>query len=286
MTKETVRGGQHTAANAGSGQPQAGAGKHAVAEAAAGLVLARAEDCTPDALVVGLGSGSTAELFLAALAREPERIANVRGVPTSMRTERVARDLGITVVGVEGLMTTDIVVDGTDEIDEDLNLMKGGGGALLREKIIASSTEEFVVIAEDHKFVHRLGRFPLPVEVVPFGVGFTAEQIRMVLEVLDLLDTTTALTLRKSDDRPFVTDNGNFIFDINLGPIEDPGELETFLNIVPGVVECGIFSGDLPAQAIIGHDNGTVDILLPDEADKQDEMAWLRKKRGPRSRLS
>lgn len=286
MTKESVRGSQRTAARAGGSRVQAGAGKHAAAEAAAGLVIARAEECAPDALLVGLGTGSTAELFLAALAREPERIANIRGVPTSRRTEQVARDLGIRVVDAEGLVTTDIVVDGTDEIDEDLNLMKGGGGALLREKIVASSTEEFVVIAEDHKFVHRLGRFPLPVEVVPFGVGFTAEQIRMVLEVLDLLDTTTSLTLRKSGDRAFVTDNGNFIFDINLGPIEDPGEVETFLNMVPGVVECGIFSGDLPAQAIIGHDNGSVDILLPDREDREDEMAWLRKKRGPRNRLS
>ncbi|PYN37930.1 MAG: ribose-5-phosphate isomerase RpiA [Candidatus Rokuibacteriota bacterium] len=183
--------------------------------------------------VVGLGSGRAAEAFVHALASRVRDGLRIRGVPTSEATERLARELGIDLVGLEAEIA--LTVDGADEVDGQLNLIKGHGGALVRERIVAAASRRQIILVTADKLVESLGaRGPLPVEVLPFAVPLC----RRRLEDLGLKPT-----LRMQDERPFVTDNFNVILDCATGPIEDPPRLEQAIRAIPGVIDTGLFLG-------------------------------------------
>ena len=194
----------------------------------------RAAEFVEDGMRVGLGTGTTARWLVERLGERVREGLRVRCVPTSRRTEEQARALGMTLVTLGEAGELDIAIDGADEIGPGLALIKGGGGALLREKLVASAARRFVVIADASKRVEVLGRFPLPVEVVQFGWELTARRVAVVTGVEPLLR-------RDTNGGPFVTDNGNFILDCRCGAIQDPAQMERELKSLAGVVESGLF---------------------------------------------
>jgi ribose 5-phosphate isomerase A len=206
---------------------------------------------------VGLGTGSTAAWMVRLLADKirTEGI-DVMGVPTSRRTADLARECGIRVVSLDEAQWVDLTIDGADEIDGRLDLIKGGGGALLQEKIVATASDEMIVIADAAKEVTALGAFPLPVETVPFGWRTTQALIEETLVSLDVMGRET--TLRMNGEVPFVTDEGNYILDLHLHRIGDARQLGLVLNQVPGVVENGLFV-DICDRVVIGNGDGTVE---------------------------
>jgi ribose 5-phosphate isomerase A len=214
---------------------------------------ARAVDYIKDGMKVGLGTGTTAEAFLDALAPRLKDGLKITGTPTSERTAVKARELGIPIEELDTLAPLDITVDGTDEADHELHLIKGGGGALTREKIVAASSARMIVIAEEAKLVDRLGRFPLPVEVVPFAHKTTSQRIADV--AYGVAGTRITPTLRVKDGKPFVTDNGNLIYDCAFGTIERVPILARELSALPGVVEHGLFVR-LCSTLILGGEGG------------------------------
>lgn len=189
---------------------------------------------------VGLGTGSTANHFIRALAEKASQGLDVECVATSKQTFELAKSLGLKITTLEQHPHLDLTVDGADEFDGKFQLIKGGGGALLLEKIVASSSRYMVTIADESKKVETLGKFPLPVEVVPFGVNATAWKIERALRICNLKGK---LTLRLKDGKPFVTDNGNAIIDVAIGAIPEADRLGTLLSITPGVVDHGLFIG-------------------------------------------
>jgi ribose 5-phosphate isomerase A len=202
---------------------------------------------------LGLGTGSTAAHFVELLAAKVREGLKVVGVPTSEATRNQAMRLGVPLATLDEEPQLDLTVDGADEIDRDLTLIKGGGGALLREKIVAAASREMVVIADESKFVDRLGRFPLPIEVVDFGLAATT---RAIEKTLTAAGCAGALKLRrKSDGHVFVTDQGHFILDAGLGAISDARSLAHRLAEVPGIVEHGLFIG-LARRAILAGRSG------------------------------
>ncbi|MDQ6434946.1 ribose-5-phosphate isomerase RpiA [Mesorhizobium sp. LHD-90] len=206
---------------------------------------------------LGIGSGSTAEEFVRLLA---ERVAGglaIIGVPTSERTAKLCRETGVPLTTLDETPELDLTIDGADEFDPGLVLIKGGGGALLREKIVAAASKRMIVIADDSKQVDTLGRFPLPIEVNPFGLRATEIAIRRVADSLAL---SGPITLRMTKDAPFVTDGGHFILDASFGRIPDPRALSTGLHSVPGVVEHGLFIG-LAQMAVVAGTDGARTIL-------------------------
>ena len=218
----------------------------------------RAVDFVEGGMRVGLGSGSTAAWMVRCLGqRVREEGLKITGVPTSDRTAALARAEGITVVALEEARWLDLTIDGTDEFDPDLNLIKGGGGAHLREKIVATASDQMIVIADAAKEVARLGAFPLPVEVVPFGWQTSKALIEEMLVALDVLGRE--VTLRMKGDLPFTSDEGNRILDLHLGRIGNARQLALVLNQVPGVVENGLFI-DICDRVVIGHGDGRVEL--------------------------
>lgn len=189
---------------------------------------------------LGIGSGSTAEEFVRVLAARMADGLSIIGVPTSERTASLCRELGVPLSTLDETPQLDLTVDGADEIDPALSLVKGGGGALLREKIVAAASERMVVIADASKLVDTLGRFPLPVEVNPFGLRATEIAIRRAAAALGL---DGPLTLRMREGMPFVTDGGHCIIDASFGRIPDTRALSDALHAIPGVVEHGLFLG-------------------------------------------
>src|SRR5215831_15199861 len=182
-------------------------------------VAAKALDYVQDGMKLGLGSGSTAEIFVEMLAPRVRGGEKLLCVPTSERTAALARKLGITMAALDDLAPLDLTIDGTDEADRDLNLIKGGGGMLLREKIVAVASRRMIVIADESKLVPRLGKFPLPVEVVEFGHISTARRLGTAL--IQAGYANAPLTLRRRDGAAFKTDSGNVIYDIALGGIQN-----------------------------------------------------------------
>ena len=189
---------------------------------------------------IGLGTGSTARHFIEALAVKVKEGLSIHGVPTSKATTDLAKKLGIPLTTLEDKPYLDLTVDGTDEFDSEFRLIKGGGGALLLEKIVASSSKFMVVIADESKKVKKLGKFPLPVEVIPFGARATAWKMERVFKFLKL---NAKMSLRVNGKEPFITDGHNLIVDCVLGEIPEPERLDTLLNSVPGVVDTGLFCG-------------------------------------------
>ncbi|MBW4985210.1 ribose-5-phosphate isomerase RpiA [Mameliella sp. CS4] len=223
--------------------------KFAAAKQAAALV--------ESGMRVGLGTGSTAAWLVRCLGElVREEGLRFRGVPTSSRTADLARDVGIEVVSLDEARWLDLTIDGADEFDGDLNLIKGGGGALLQEKIVATASDQMVVIADAAKEVERLGNFPLPVEVIPFGWQTTQALIEETLVSMDVMGRQT--TLRMNGERPFFSDEGNHILDLHLGRIGNARQLAMVLNQIPGVVENGLFI-DICDKVIIGYGDGRVE---------------------------
>jgi len=200
---------------------------------------ARALDFVEDGMKLGLGTGSTADLFLELLAERINGGLKVTGTPTSERTATKSRQLNIPLAELDVLGELDLCVDGADEADSDLALIKGGGGALLREKIVAACAKRMVVIADESKLVKRLGAFPVPVEVIPFGHATT--KMRIVKAAAALGYRNLDLKLRMKDGAPYRTDNGNVIYDCPFAAIDNVPALAAALSPLTGVVEHGLF---------------------------------------------
>jgi ribose 5-phosphate isomerase A len=214
----------------------------------------RAADFVKSGMKVGLGTGSTAA-FLVKILGERVRTEGLRfqGVPTSTRTADLAREEGIEVITLEQAGTLDVTIDGADEFDPKLNLIKGGGGAHLQEKIVATASKEMVVIADASKDVATLGQFPLPVEVIPFGHGATRTLVEAVLKELGYRDPQVAF--RADGDAYFKTDEGNYILDLKLQAISDAPRLSQKLNQIAGVVENGLFL-NICSSVVVGFEDG------------------------------
>ncbi len=218
---------------------------------------AKALDFVQHGMKLGLGTGTTAEAFLELLAPRVRGGLEVDCVATSERTAQMARSLGVPLGDLDVLAPLDLTVDGADEADRDLNLIKGGGAALLREKIVAASSKAMVVIADETKLVARLGKFPLPVEVVMFGHGATAKLIESAIAKLGY--TNVLVTPRMRDAGLVRTDSGNLVYDCAFGAIKDAKALAAALSAVPGVVEHGLFVG-IATTLVIAHP-GEVEII-------------------------
>jgi len=188
-----------------------------------------------DGQILGLGTGSTAAYAVRAIGERVRAGLKIRGIPTSVQTKDLAASLGIPLATLEEFQQVDVTIDGADEFDLQLNLIKGGGGALLREKVIASATRQFVIIADSSKQVSMLGKFPLPVEIIPFAQPLVSKRIAAL---------GAAVKLRQAaGGSPFVTDEGHHILDCHFGKIPDPPALARQLESMPGVVEHGLFIG-------------------------------------------
>ena len=214
---------------------------------------ARAVEQVRDGMKLGLGTGSTAKHFVELLGERVRAGLKVIGVPTSEATRADAERCAVPLTTLDQVDRLDLTVDGADEIDPNLELIKGGGGALLREKIVAAASDRMIVIADETKWVQMLGRFPLPIEVIPFGLGATRRAIETVFVengVSGQMDVRTA-----KDGHAFVTDGGHWIVDAHLGRIPDSPRLAAALNSIPGVVEHGLFIG-LARTAVLAGPQG------------------------------
>jgi ribose 5-phosphate isomerase A len=208
----------------------------------------RALEFVKSGMKLGLGSGTTARHFVDLVGERVKAGLDLRCVATSEATERQAKGLGVAMTTLDELLELDLTVDGADEVDPKLRLIKGGGGALLREKIVAAASKRMIVIADSTKLVHELGAFPLPVEVVPFGLASTRRHIERALAKLGLAGP---IRLR-GEPSPFVTDGGHYILDCSLGAIAEPELLRDALSAIPGVVEHGLFIGYARAAVLAG----------------------------------
>ena len=224
------------------------------AEREKGNAASAAMEFVEDGMTLGLGTGSTAKHFVELLADEVADGLIVRGVPTSEQTRRLAEAHGVPLVPVDQVVQIHLTVDGADEVDANGNLIKGGGGALLREKIIANASDHMVVIADPSKQVERLGAFPLPVEVTPFGMTITAKKVFDAL-CASGIDKPRVDLRAGTGGQPFVSDGGNHILDCRCGRIPDPEALAARLCAVPGVVEHGLFLA-IARTVIIGNEGG------------------------------
>jgi ribose 5-phosphate isomerase A len=214
---------------------------------------ARALEEVRDGMKLGLGTGSTAKHFVELLGEKVRAGMKVIGVPTSEATRADAERCGVPLTTLDEVDRLDLTVDGADEVDPALDLIKGGGGALLREKIVAAASDRMIVIADDSKWVEPLGRFPLPIEVVPFGLGATRHAIEAAFAAAGV---TGEITVRQGKDgHAFVTDGGHWIVDARLGRIPDAPRLAASLASIPGVVEHGLFIG-LASMAILAGAQG------------------------------
>jgi ribose 5-phosphate isomerase A len=204
-----------------------------------------------DGMTIGLGSGSTVNWMLRKLGELVKEGLQVKGIPSSLKTERLAKELGIPLTDFSKTSKIDLAIDGADEVDDQLNLLKGGGGSLVREKIVDDAAGELIIIVDGDKIVPQLGDFPLPVEVLPFGWEITAGNVSKLGCVPKLRETT---------DGVFVSDNGNYILDCKFDAIKQPKELHEELKQIVGVVETGLFIN--MASKVIVAKHGEIEILV------------------------
>jgi ribose 5-phosphate isomerase A len=200
-------------------------------------------------MIIGIGSGSTVFYFIEALAQKVREGFNCRAVPTSSQTLSLSEKQGISMLELNEADHIDITIDGADEMDEQLQLIKGGGAALLQEKMVASASEQLVIIADNGKLKKQLGSFPLPVEVITYGWKNVQQQIQHAYKI----DTA----LRMKEGKPLLTDHGHYILDCKFQTIQDPAALNTSLHLIPGVVETGLFI-NMCDMAIIGNEDGSI----------------------------
>jgi len=212
------------------------------------LAAEKAVEYVKDGMVLGLGTGSTVEHMLKKVGEKVNGGLKIKGIPTSMRTRKLAKEYKIPLTSLEENPEIDLTIDGADEVDSELNLIKGGGGALAREKIVAYNSKKEIIIIDDSKIVKALGiDFNLPVEVLKYGWTSTKKSIEELFGC--------EVELKKILDDPYITDNGNYILDCAFERIEEPGEMERDINNIPGVVENGLFVG-LVDEVIIGSKQG------------------------------
>lgn len=226
------------------------------------LAAEKAAEQVKDGMIVGLGTGSTVEHTLRKLGQMVKDGLKIQGIPTSIHTKRIAKEENIPLTSLDEHPEIDITIDGADEVDSFLNLIKGGGGALTREKIIAFNSKKVIIVIDDSKIVKCLGiDFALPVEVVKFGWQATKKSLEQfgwqpAEEKRD--EVACTVELRKvMGDEPFITDNGNYILDCDFQRIDRPEELEIEINNIPGVVENGLFIG-LADEIIVGGKQGII----------------------------
>jgi ribose 5-phosphate isomerase A len=204
-----------------------------------------------DGDIVGLGTGSTAAFMVRALAEKVRAGLKIVGIPTSKRTGELAASLGIAVTTLDEYQDINVTIDGADEFDSQLRLIKGGGGALLREKIVASASRKLVIIADSSKQASKLGRFPLPVEVIPFAEKLVARKIVAMGAQVKLREYAYG--------NPFVTDEGHHILDCHFGEIDDPEKIGSELSFMPGIVEHGLFL-NMASVVVVGKADGVVEL--------------------------
>ncbi len=218
--------------------------KKAAAKKAASLV--------EEGMIVGLGTGSTAYWAIQEVGSRVREGLKVTAVASSIASEEEARKAGIEIISFDAITAIDLTIDGADEVDEKANLIKGGGGALLREKVLAYNSKKFIVIVDETKLVKQLGKHALPVEVIPFAEPLT---------FLHLSKLAAQPVLRMKEGKPFVTDNGNWIIDCSFRSIDDIISLNQLIHAIPGVVETGLFPFSMVSQVIVGADDGTTRTL-------------------------
>ena len=204
-----------------------------------------------DGMIIGLGTGSTAYYAIKKVGEMVRNGLKIKAVPTSKETAELAAEEGIELVELADVEALDLTIDGADEVDPDFNLIKGGGGALLREKIVASATEKLIIVVDESKLVEHLGSFHLPVEITPFSWQYTQRMVEKF---------SCSSEIRKKDGEIFVTDNGNYILDCDFGKIEDPLKISVELNKLPGVVENGIFA-EMAEIVVVGYNDGHIEVL-------------------------
>ena len=205
-----------------------------------------------DGMTVGIGTGSTSAFAIEAISKRIKEGLSIKAVASSTRSEKLAKGAGITLIPFSEVEDIDLYIDGADEVDRNLNLIKGGGGALLREKILAFNSKEFIVIVDNSKLVPHLGKFLLPVELTPFAIELTVRQLRK-------LGCTT--TIRQEADKRYITDNGNIIVDCDFKKIEQVAQLHDSINAIPGVVENGLFTKTIVSKVIVGFENREVQVI-------------------------
>ena len=213
------------------------------------LVADKAVEYVQDGMTVGLGTGSTAYCVIEKLGEKVAAGLNIKAVASSKTSEEQARGLNIPIIPFSEVAQIDLNIDGADEVDELHNLIKGGGGALLREKIIAYHSKKFIVVVDESKLVERLGSFPLPVEIISFALELTIRQIE---------ELGCNPVIRKKEGKQFTTDNGNLIVDCHFNRIEFPLTLNNQLHHIPGVVETGLFLNTMVETVLVGYSNGAV----------------------------
>lgn len=213
------------------------------------IAAEKAVERVEDGMILGIGTGSTVEFAIKKLGEMIKSGLKIQGIPTSIRTKKQAKECGIPLIDINDYNEIDLTIDGADEVDSYLNLIKGGGGALTREKIIAYHSKKVVIIVDESKIVKKLGvGVPIPVEVTKFGWNATKKSLE---------ELNCESELRKIMDELYITDNSNYILDCDFGKIEDPEALSNQINSIPGVVENGLFLG-LADEVIVGSKQGII----------------------------
>ncbi|WP_410769319.1 ribose-5-phosphate isomerase RpiA [Fontibacillus sp. BL9] len=212
----------------------------------------RAAELVRDGMIVGLGTGSTAYYAIEKIGQRVAEGLQIRAIATSKASEELAEKYGIPLIPASEIQRLDLAIDGADEVDPGMALIKGGGGALLREKLVAINSDRFIVIADSGKMVSQLGQFKLPIEIVPFSYEWTLGQLQRRYDV--------DFEMRTRDGGLYVTDNGNYIVDAAFGAIESPAQLSHELKMMTGVVDHGLFV-DIADTVIVGYDDGTTEVI-------------------------
>lgn len=216
------------------------------------LAAEKAVTFLDDGMTIGLGTGSTAYWAIEKIGMKVKEEAwKIRAIATSVRSEEQARGLGIPILDFSSIKSIDVTIDGADEVDDRLQLIKGGGGALLREKIVATNSKQMIVVADESKWVVTLGKFPLPVEVVQFGWERTFEKLQLL---------GCEAKRRMHGTEPYLTDNGNYIVDCSFEEIKDPPGLHESVNAITGVVDNGLFIR-IASKLVLGFNNGETRII-------------------------
>lgn len=204
-------------------------------------------------MTFGLGTGTTVNALITELGIRVREGLIISIVPTSESTKNLAEKAGIGITDLDEFGRLPLTIDGADQIDLNGTLIKGGGGALLDEKIVAGASDELIIIADNSKYVNQLGKFPLPVEVIPFGYSHVRQKIQDWL-------THPIVTLRMKGDQPYITDHRHWILDCHIENIDNPLSLDQYLKRIPGLVETGLFIG-MAGRAVIGHEDGSIEVL-------------------------